>query len=60
MGFIYPKTMVYNLAKTYEASDDKENFRPECKTLKKCSGTIRIPEFVADVVEISRRTPAKA
>ena len=26
--FKYSKTMVYDLAKAYEASDDKENFRP--------------------------------
>ena len=50
--FKYPKTMVYDLAKAYEASDNKENLRPERKTHKKCSDAIRTPEFVANVVKI--------
>ena len=58
--FKYPKTMVYNLAKAYEASGDRENFRPERKTHKKRSGTIRTPEFVADVVEIVKENPSKS
>ena len=49
--------MVYDLAKAYEASDDKENFRPE---RKKRSDAIRTPEFVADVVEIVKENPSKS
>ena len=52
--------MVYDLAKAYEASDDKENFRPERKTHKKRSGAIRTPKFVADVVEIVKENPSKS
>ena len=51
--------MVYDLAKAYEASDNKENFRPECKTHKKHSGAIRTPKFVADVVEIVNENSSK-
>ena len=58
--FEYPKTMVYDLAKAYEASDEKENFRPERKTYKKRSGAIRTPEFVADIVEIVKENPSKS
>ena len=58
--FKYSKTMVYDLAKAYEASDDKENFRPERKTHKKRSGAIRTPKFVADVVEIVKENPSKS
>ena len=58
--FKYPKTMVFDLAKAYEASDDKENFRPEHKTHKKRSGAIRTPEFVADVVGIVKENPRKS
>ena len=43
----------------YEASDDKENFRPECKTHMKRSGAIRTPEFVTDV-EIVKENPSKS
>ena len=56
--FKYPKVMVYDLPKAYEASDDKENFRSEYKTHKKCSGAIRTPEFVADVVKIVKENPS--
>ena len=48
------------LRRQYEASDNKENFRPECKTPKKRSGAIRTPEFVADVVEIVKENPSKS
>ena len=52
--------MVYDLAKAYEASDDKENFRPERKIHKKRSGAIRTPEFVVDVIEIVKENPSKS
>ena len=58
--FKYPKTMVYNLAKACEASDDKENFSLECKTHMKHSGAIRTSEFVADIVEIVKENPSKS
>ena len=51
--------MVYDLAKTYEASDDKENIRPECNA-HKCSDAIRTPEFVAKVVKIVKENPSKS
>ena len=48
--FKYPKTMVYDLVKAYEASDDK---KISGQTHKKRSGAIRTPEFfVADIVDI--------
>ncbi|CAE1325613.1 unnamed protein product [Acanthosepion pharaonis] len=53
--FKYPKTMFYDFAKAYGASDDKDNLRPECKTHKKQSGATRTPEFVADVVKENPR-----
>ena len=58
--FKYPKTMVYDLAKVYEASNDKENFRPDRKTHKKRSGAIRTSEFVADIVEIVKENSSKS
>ena len=57
--FKCPKTIVYDLAKAYEASDDKENFRPECKTHKH-SGAIRTPKFVVNVVKIVKENPSKS
>ena len=51
--------MVYNLAKTYEASDNKGNFRQEYKTHNKYSGAIRTPRFVVDV-EIIKENPSKS
>ena len=52
--------MVYDLAKTYEASDNKVDFWPEYKVYKKYSGAIRTPEFVADVVKIIKENPSKS
>ena len=52
--------MAYDYAKAYEASDDKENFRPKCKTHKKRYGAIRTPEFVANVIEIVKENPSKS
>ena len=51
--------MVYDLAEAYEASDDKENFRPKRKTHKERSGAIWTPEFAADV-EIVKGYPNKS
>ena len=52
--FKYPKTMVYNLVKTYEALDNKGNFRPEYKTYKKCSGIIRTLSLLPILLRLSR------
>lgn len=48
-----------NLQLTYRASD-KDNFRPERKTHKKRSGSIRRLTSSPTLLRLSRRAPAKA
>lgn len=48
--------MVYDLAKAYIASDDKE---PEHKTHMKHPGTTRMPEFVTNISEVVKKNPSK-
>lgn len=52
--------MVYNLAKKYGASDDKDTFEPERKIHKKRSRAAMMSEFVADNVDVvKKRTQQK-
>ena len=58
--FQYPKTMVYDLAKAYAASDEKDNFTPHHKAHKKRSDVIRTSDFVEDVAEVVKEDPSKS
>ena len=58
--FKYPKTMVYDLAKAYDSSKEKDFFTPERKCHKKRTDTIKTPEFVQGVAEVVKEDPTKS
>lgn len=51
--------MVYDITEVYEALHDKDNFKPEHETYRKCTGDTRMFEFVADVGEVDKVNPSK-
>ena len=57
--FIYPKTMVYNLTKAYEASDNKISGQKArlIRSILEPSGHLSLLSMLS---RLSRRTPAKA
>lgn len=58
--FNYPKTVVYDLKKAWDAAEDKGDFTAERKAHRKRSDAVRTDEFVADVAEKVKGDPSQS
>ena len=58
--FNYPKTVVYDLKKAWEAADSKEDFTAQRKNHRKRSDSLRTGEFVSDVAEKVKADPGQS